>query len=106
MSYLCAFGKQQEEIIRWWPLYLDDQDCVGKVQLCVNVSMISNNHGTKKVCYRFSKKKVCSPFLFAFQQQGGPCTSLHQSNVLTYLIIDIMTIIDAARWSGCGYYHI
>jgi hypothetical protein len=57
MSYLCAFGKQQEEIIRWWPLYLDDQDCVGKVQLCVNVSMISNNHGTKKVCYRFSKKK-------------------------------------------------
>ncbi|CAO2037558.1 unnamed protein product [Urochloa humidicola] len=40
---------QQEEIIRWWPLYLEDQECVGKIQLCMNLSMSSNNNGSKKM---------------------------------------------------------
>ncbi|KAJ1278382.1 hypothetical protein BS78_04G075200 [Paspalum vaginatum] len=40
---------QQDEIIRWWPLYLDDQDCVGKIQLCMNLSMSSNNYGSEKM---------------------------------------------------------
>ncbi|KAL6604491.1 hypothetical protein ACP70R_042918 [Stipagrostis hirtigluma subsp. patula] len=40
---------QQEEIIRWWPLYLDDQECVGKIQLCMNLSMSSNNYGSAKM---------------------------------------------------------
>lgn len=43
------FEKQQDEIIRWWALYLDDQDCVGKIQLCMNLSMSSNNYGSEKV---------------------------------------------------------
>ncbi|XP_062223795.1 uncharacterized protein LOC133922457 isoform X2 [Phragmites australis] len=39
----------QEEIIRWWPLYLDDQECVGKIQLCMNLSISSNNYGSAKM---------------------------------------------------------
>ncbi|OEL33227.1 hypothetical protein BAE44_0005757 [Dichanthelium oligosanthes] len=40
---------QQDEIIRWWPLYLEDQECVGKIQLCMNLSMSSNNNGSEKM---------------------------------------------------------
>ncbi|XP_066318117.1 uncharacterized protein [Miscanthus floridulus] len=40
---------QLDEIIRWWPLYLDDQDCVGKIQLCMNLSMSSNDYGSEKM---------------------------------------------------------
>uniref|UniRef100_A0A0D9VEN7 Uncharacterized protein n=1 Tax=Leersia perrieri TaxID=77586 RepID=A0A0D9VEN7_9ORYZ len=39
----------QEEIIKWWPLYLDDQECVGKIQLCVNFSVSSDNQGAAKM---------------------------------------------------------
>ncbi|PAN04557.1 hypothetical protein PAHAL_1G075100 [Panicum hallii] len=39
----------QDEIIRWWPLYLEDQECVGKIQLCMNLSMTSNNYGSEKM---------------------------------------------------------
>nr|CAB3449233.1 unnamed protein product [Digitaria exilis] len=38
-----------DEIIRWWPLYLEDQECVGKIQLCMNLSMSSNNYGSEKM---------------------------------------------------------
>uniref|UniRef100_A0ACD5YPI2 Uncharacterized protein n=1 Tax=Avena sativa TaxID=4498 RepID=A0ACD5YPI2_AVESA len=39
----------QDEITRWWPLYLDDQECVGKVQLCMNMSMSSDSDGSAKM---------------------------------------------------------
>ncbi|XP_052141185.1 uncharacterized protein LOC127761017 isoform X2 [Oryza glaberrima] len=39
----------QEEIIKWWPLYLDDQECVGKIQLCINFSVSSDNQGAAKM---------------------------------------------------------
>uniref|UniRef100_A0A0D9VDD9 MHD1 domain-containing protein n=1 Tax=Leersia perrieri TaxID=77586 RepID=A0A0D9VDD9_9ORYZ len=39
----------QEEIIKWWPLYLDDQECIGKIQLCVNFSVSSDNQGAAKM---------------------------------------------------------
>ncbi|KAL5207204.1 hypothetical protein ABZP36_031639 [Zizania latifolia] len=39
----------QEEIIKWWPLYLDDQECVGKIQLCINLSVSSDNQGAAKM---------------------------------------------------------
>ncbi|RLM79393.1 uncharacterized protein C2845_PM12G05810 [Panicum miliaceum] len=39
----------QDEIIRWWPLYLEDQECVGKIQLCMSLSMTSNNYGSEKM---------------------------------------------------------
>ncbi|KAG2656784.1 hypothetical protein PVAP13_1KG104700 [Panicum virgatum] len=39
----------QDEIIRWWPLYLEDQECVGKIQLCMNLSMSSNSYGSEKM---------------------------------------------------------
>ncbi|KAM0896333.1 hypothetical protein ACQ4PT_023262 [Festuca glaucescens] len=39
----------QEEITRWWPLYLDDQECVGKIQLCMNLSVSSDSYGSEKM---------------------------------------------------------
>ncbi|KAM3228006.1 hypothetical protein ACQJBY_059629 [Aegilops geniculata] len=39
----------QEEFTRWWPLYLEDQECVGKIQLCLNLSMPADNYGSAKM---------------------------------------------------------
>ncbi|XP_024318268.1 uncharacterized protein LOC100844890 isoform X2 [Brachypodium distachyon] len=39
----------QEEITRWWPLYLEDDECVGKIQLCMNLSMSTDNYGSAKM---------------------------------------------------------
>ncbi|XP_072963151.1 uncharacterized protein [Typha angustifolia] len=39
----------QREILRWCPLYLEDQGCVGKVQLSTNVSISSDNFGSTKM---------------------------------------------------------
>uniref|UniRef100_A0A0E0JWX7 Uncharacterized protein n=1 Tax=Oryza punctata TaxID=4537 RepID=A0A0E0JWX7_ORYPU len=47
--HVCGKKQQQEEIIKWWPLYLDDQECVGKIQLCINFSVSSDNQGAAKM---------------------------------------------------------
>jgi len=43
------YGGKQGEIIRWWPLYLEDHGCVGKVQLCISISGTSENISSSKV---------------------------------------------------------
>lgn len=76
-----------EEIIRWWPLYLDDQECVGKIQLCINLSMTSDNYGSAKVGY----------FLFLLRQLW-----IFKNSAFVLTLRGIVKI-DAARWSSCGY---
>ncbi|CAM0946286.1 unnamed protein product [Alopecurus aequalis] len=44
-----SFTDTHEEITRWWPIYLDDQECVGKIQLCMNLSVSSDNYGSAKM---------------------------------------------------------
>ena len=80
--------KQQEEVTRWWPLYLEDQECVGKIQLCLNLSMPSDNYGSAK---------VCSFILLLIM-------SVQTLNI--YLNLNGIVKIDAARWSGCRYNYI
>jgi hypothetical protein len=82
--------KQQEEITRWWPIYLDDQDCVGKVQLCMNLSMSSNDYGSAKVC--------SSLFILIWWWMCDNSASI--------LTLHGIIKIDATRWSSCGYNYI
>uniref|UniRef100_A0A453NM32 MHD1 domain-containing protein n=3 Tax=Aegilops tauschii subsp. strangulata TaxID=200361 RepID=A0A453NM32_AEGTS len=44
-----SFSDAHEEFTRWWPLYLEDQECVGKIQLCLNLSMPADNYGSAKM---------------------------------------------------------
>ncbi|KAJ0988181.1 hypothetical protein J5N97_006537 [Dioscorea zingiberensis] len=39
---------EQSEIVRWWPLYLDDDGCVGKVQLIISICGTSDKINSLK----------------------------------------------------------
>ncbi|KAJ6835829.1 uncharacterized protein M6B38_329840 [Iris pallida] len=34
---ISSLSNSQGEIVKWWPLYMEDDGCVGKIQICVNV---------------------------------------------------------------------
>lgn len=39
----------QGQIIRWFPIYLDNNGCIGKLQLSISISISSDNSGSTEV---------------------------------------------------------
>lgn len=45
------FACMQNDRIRWWPIYHDDQECVGKIQLFIGSTIISDETNNIKVSF-------------------------------------------------------
>lgn len=44
----------QNDKVQWWPIYHDDNECVGKVQLCIGTTIKSDETHNIKVCFLLS----------------------------------------------------
>lgn len=44
-------GIIQNDRIRWWPIYHDDQECVGKIQLSIGSTITSDETNHIKVSF-------------------------------------------------------
>lgn len=44
----------QADRIRWWPIYHDDQECIGKIQLSIGSTITSDETNHIKVSFSIS----------------------------------------------------
>ncbi|XP_020266382.1 uncharacterized protein LOC109841860 [Asparagus officinalis] len=45
---ISSLADHHGEVVRWWPLYLGDHECIGKVELCISVSGSSEKANPSK----------------------------------------------------------